>query len=464
MMYRLRWQLLAVVFAMGCSTAGPTMANPGQAQSLGATPAVVSPRHGKKTVRMAVLPLANNSDRDGLNRAGGSLAEIASSELLNQPGIVLIERQRLKDVLSELRLGPSGVVDGATAAKVGRMVGANYMAFGSFSNLGGRWLLSMRIVRVETGEIVSAVTEHSADERALEELAKKAIRETVSSILPLAPGHPELDKSVLSDDSDIVIPKGQARANAIAVIIGVRDYKSKDVPSAEYALDDAALVRRFVTQGLGFSSDNVIYAADPTKAELEAIFGTNEDFRGKIWRRIGLLDSTKTELFIYYSGHGAPGLKDKHAYLVPADANPNYVELNGYPRDLMLANLAKLGARRTAVVLETCFSGNSDSGVLIKQASPLLLISPEATRPQGIDLFTSASSDEISSWYPEKRHSLFTYFFVREMAKAVGNPQDVGSRDKLAGQIIQAVSTCASQKYDRNQTPEFWGDATKILQ
>jgi uncharacterized caspase-like protein len=172
-------------------------------------------------------------------------------------------------------------------------------------------------------------------------------------------------------------------------------------------------------------------------------------------------DPAKLELFVYYSGHGAPGLKDKHAYLVPSDANPNYVELNGYPRDLLLSNLAKLGARRTSVVLETCFSGSSNSGALITQASPLMLQSQDAARPRGIDLFTSASRDEIASWYPESKHSLFTYFFLRELAHASSEPGSDGSR--IAATVKREVSAYASRKYDRNQTPEFWGDAASIL-
>ena|GEM_PF-5934806 len=29
------------------------------------------------------------------------------------------------------------------------------------------------------------------------------------------------------------------------------------------------------------------------------------------------------------------------------------------------------------------------------------------------NLFTSAAMDQVPSWYPEKRHSLFTYFFLK---------------------------------------------------
>jgi len=460
-MNRFRWQPLLVALAWGCSATGPTMANPVPPKTESAAAASGTDRAPDR-IRMAVLPLANNSDRTDLDRAGSSLADVATSELSSRPGIAIVERQRLDDVLSELRLSATAVVDSATAARAGRMLGANYMAFGSFSKLGGRWLLTMRVVRVETGQIVAAVTEGAEEEGALESMSRKAIRETVSTLTPLSPVRPEPENGPSSAESDILIPNGSPRPDAIAVIIGVRDYKSKDVPKAAYALDDARLMRDFVTRGLGFSEDNVLFAENPTKAEMEAIFGTKDEVRGKIWRLIGERDPRRTELYVYYSGHGAPGLKDKHAYLVPSDANPNYVELNGYPRDLMLANLAKLHARRTSVVLETCFSGSSDSGALITQASPLILASDAPDRPEGIDLYTSASRDEIASWYPEKGHSLFTYFFVRDMARAAGGGKGVARKD-LAARITREVSGYASKKFDRNQTPEFWGDPGAIL-
>ena len=45
---------------------------------------------------------------------------------------------------------------------------------------------------------------------------------------------------------------------------------------------------------------------------------------------------------VFYSGHGVPGLHDRRGYLLPVDANPNTVELNGYPIDTLYANLSQL--------------------------------------------------------------------------------------------------------------------------
>ena len=36
-------------------------------------------------------------------------------------------------------------------------------------------------------------------------------------------------------------------------------------------------------------------------------------------------------MVVFYSGHGVPGLKDRRGYLLPADADPDSVEINGFP-------------------------------------------------------------------------------------------------------------------------------------
>ena len=405
---------------------------------------------------MAVLPLANDSDQSGLDRAGGSLAEVASSELVAKPGITLVERRRLNDILSELKLGSSGVVDEATAAKVGRLVGADFMAFGSFSDLGGRWLLTMRMVRVETGEIVNAVVQRGSRPEDLDGMARAAIR----GVLPAAGAAAAEASPAARDELADGLPAAvRARPGALGVVVSVRDYKNKDVPRAEFARADARLMKRYLTRSLGYSEDNIIELDDPTKAEMETVFGGAGDPHGRLSRLLDLRGRGSSEVFVYYSGHGAPSVKTGRSYLVPADANPDYVELNGYPRDVLLKNLSALGARRVTVVLESCFSGGSGGGALIHDASPLVLRAAESDVPSGVNLITASSGGQISSWYPEKGHSLFTYFLIRDLSRRSA----AQSWPETARNVATEVSAQAAKKYNRDQVPEFSGGGEGLL-
>ena len=137
-------------------------------------------------------------------------------------------------------------------------------------------------------------------------------------------------------------------ADAIAVIVGNQDY-ADGIPDVLFAKNDARAMRDFVTRVLGFRDGNVIELLDASQAQLISVFGNRDDYRGKLlqYAREG-----RSDVFIFYSGHGVPGLRDKRGYLLPVDADPGTPELNGYPLDQLLANVEKLKARSVTVVID----------------------------------------------------------------------------------------------------------------
>ena len=155
--------------------------------------------------------------------------------------------------------------------------------------------------------------------------------------------------------------------DAVAVVVGNRSYKNKHIPAVTYAHNDAAAMKRYLMNVLGYREGNIIYLKDATQAEMQSAFGNNVTHKGKLWRfiRKGVSDVT-----VFYSGHGVPGLKDKRGYLLPVDADPNAPEINGFPMDVLYKNLSQLGARSVTVYIDACFSGDSSAGLLIKSAEP----------------------------------------------------------------------------------------------
>lgn len=82
---------------------------------------------------VAVLDFNVAALRDAASWAplGKAIPRILMTELGANPDLRIIERERLQAVLDELKLTASAVVDPATAARVGRLVGARYMVSGS---------------------------------------------------------------------------------------------------------------------------------------------------------------------------------------------------------------------------------------------------------------------------------------------------------------------------------------------
>lgn len=47
----------------------------------------------------------------------------------------------------------------------------------------------------------------------------------------------------------------------------------------------------------------------------------------------------KSDVFIYYSGHGSPDPITNEAYLVPTDCDPAMMGLTAYPLNVLYSNL-----------------------------------------------------------------------------------------------------------------------------
>jgi TolB-like protein len=84
------------------------------------------------------------------------LAQMLISDLSSLDGVRLVERDRLEEILAELELAKSGKIDPATAAKVGKLLGARYMVLGGYFDLMDTLRADARVVEVETGKVVQS--------------------------------------------------------------------------------------------------------------------------------------------------------------------------------------------------------------------------------------------------------------------------------------------------------------------
>jgi hypothetical protein len=240
-------------------------------------------------------------------------------------------------------------------------------------------------------------------------------------------------------DVDVNIPKTRMEnPDAIALVIGNRDYQHKDVPDAE-------VMKQYLMKTLGYREGNILFETDATKAKFETLLGIAGDHRGLLHDYI---KPGRSDIFIFYSGHGAPDPNTRKGYFVPVDCDPAKVALNGYSLDTFYENLAKLEARNITVVIDACFSGGSSPGkLLIHNASPVgIVVNNPAIAREDTVVLASSKGNQISSWYEEKGHSLFTYFFL----KALGGSADKNKDDKLTfAEIYDFVS-------DRAEGVPYW--------
>ena len=263
----------------------------------------------------------------------------------------------------------------------------------------------------------------------------------------------------LESPSDIEqnIPKtGLINKAGVAVVIGNYDYRN--APKVLYARRDAIVMKEYLTKILGFDPANIISLTDATLADMVNVFGK---LGGAKKSKLSYYLRKDADIFIYYTGHGAPGLRDKKGYLVPIDADPNNIETTGYSLDMLYENLNKLDASNILVVIDACFSGNSQGGVLFSHASPMF-VEAQTGHLQGGTVITSSQGDQISSWYPEKKHSLFTYFFLKGIKEKAVKRNNVVLKE-LENYVTEHVDRIAKRLYGRIQTPLFEGNKEEEL-
>jgi TPR repeat protein len=256
---------------------------------------------------------------------------------------------------------------------------------------------------------------------------------------------------------------------AVAVIIGNKTYENHDIPEVKYADRDADAIRHYVVDVLGYSEDNIIFLPNATQSKLLSVFGSADDPQGQLaqWLR----PNGKSDVFVYYSGHGVPGLNDGRSYLLPVDADPNTVSQNGYPLSLLYSNLQKIGAHSVTVLLDACFSGTSAGGALLANAS--VLTRPANPTPPaelgGLTVLAAARADQLANWDARHKHGLFTEYFL-EAVYGKADAAEYGGRGdgKITLSAVQKylddeMSFIARREDARAQNATVSGDPRTVL-
>lgn len=124
--------------------------------------------------RVAVLAFDNNTTLTILgNRLGFAAADEVTTQLVKTGEFAVVERSQIETLLAEQKLGQSGLVDAATAARIGKLLGAQAVITGSITQFSldrksagiGRLaasyteaesIVDVRMINVNTGEIILA--------------------------------------------------------------------------------------------------------------------------------------------------------------------------------------------------------------------------------------------------------------------------------------------------------------------
>jgi TolB-like protein len=115
-----------------------------------------------RQVVIAVLPFEDRGsygqDKEVFRALTLGIPATLVSELSGHSELRLADRNRVAQALQGQELGPNARVDAATAARIGKQVGARYTVTGNFADFYGKFRLDARIVDSESGQIVKVVS------------------------------------------------------------------------------------------------------------------------------------------------------------------------------------------------------------------------------------------------------------------------------------------------------------------
>lgn len=253
-----------------------------------------------------------------------------------------------------------------------------------------------------------------------------------------------------TDDADKPVTTAFRNPEAVAAVIGISDYQDKDVPRVSYAINDAQAVQRVLTETLGYESSRVLMLTNN-----QASAGRLKQLMRQ--RLANLVKPGVSDVFVYYSGHGAPNVATREGYLIPFDFDSSYepTDESAYSLQDLYTDLTNLGARNVTVVLEACFSGQSEGGSITKAASPLSIVVDGPARPlTNGTVITASGAREIASWHPNQSHGLMTYFWLRALRGEAVDSVGRVTPTTLDQYLRDRVGTLARQTKGRTQTPE----------
>ncbi len=271
-------------------------------------------------------------------------------------------------------------------------------------------------------------------------------------------------KPVSAPKSDVQKPvRSGSNPYAVAVIIGNKNY-GDHAPSVDFAHNDAEAMKQLFIEDLGLDENNIINLRDVTRADMEAVFGNDRTPKGKLWQWVR---PGKSDVFVYYSGHGVPGLKDGREYLWPVDGNLNTPEIFGYPLELLYRNIDQIEARAVTVFIDACFSGESSGGSLIRGASAVRM-TPRKMTDSTFTVISATSQGQVASWDAEMGHGLFTKHLVEGLKGAAdekphGNGDGSVTLNEIKNYLDNEMTYAARRRYGREQNATVLGQPESVI-
>jgi hypothetical protein len=285
----------------------------------------------------------------------------------------------------------------------------------------------------------------------IENLTKNEINATKSE-MSSSFGSIDKDKYQL-DANKITSPK--KNIDAVAIIIGIQNYKR--LGKADYANQDAQIFYEYAHRALGIPKDRIKILTD-SDADQAAFLKT---FRN--WLPLNV-NKDKTDVFVFYSGHGLPSQDGNALYMLPYGVDQDLLDETAVDQRKINEAIQATKPKSVTMFIDSCYSGLSKNGEnLLTSAKPVVLKNLNISYPPEFTIMTASSSTQISSSSPDLKHGIFSFYLMKGME---GNADIDKNGNITFGEMQKYLMDNVPRQamtLNRKQEPQFIGDTNRVL-
>lgn len=244
--------------------------------------------------------------------------------------------------------------------------------------------------------------------------------------------------------------------DAVAIIIGVEKYRR--LSAADYANRDASFFVDYAMRGLGVRQENIRLLLDDKADAAEILVA----FRNWLPTRV---TKGKTDVYVFYSGHGLPSEDGNSLFFLPHEANRELLERTAISQREIVQAIQRTNPKSVTMFIDSCYSGQSRTGeTLLASARPLSIVAKETSSfPANFTVISASAPDQISSSSPELKHGIFSYYLMRGMeGDADGNKDGQITVAEMQAYLSDRVPRRA-MGMNRAQQPQVVGDQSRVL-
>jgi TPR repeat protein len=246
--------------------------------------------------------------------------------------------------------------------------------------------------------------------------------------------------------------KAQTNPNAVALIIGIEAYSR--LPQAQYADSDATHFYDYANQSLGVPPNKIKLLTDTKANRVDLLQAMRSWMKTEV--------NGKSDVYIFFAGHGLSSPDGSKTYLLPADGDRDLLDETSILRDDLIAS-AK-GAKTITMFLDTCYSGGTRTNeILLADARPIAIVPDKSALPSNVTVLAAASGAQLSSTYEAAQQGLFSYWLMKGLeGDADTNKDKKITTGELHEYVARQVGPMA-QRRNRQQDPQLMGDSTRVL-